>query len=133
MRALTAEPTLATPGRCLEVPELSCQDLAKSLGGVPVLENVSFDFLKGTVNILAGENGAGKSTILEIVSGQYHPDKGTVRVAGEPVTSFDPRHARRLGIGIVPGSPLFWTCPSTRTSSSVGSCIRGSVSSTTSG
>ena len=103
MQALTAEPPLATPQTSpVEVPELSCQDLAKSFGGVPVLENVSFDFLKGTVNILAGENGAGKSTILKIVSGQYHPDKGVVRVAGEPVTNFDPRHARRLGIGIVP-------------------------------
>jgi ribose transport system ATP-binding protein len=103
MQALTAEPPLTAPQTSpLEVPELSCQDLAKSFGGVPVLENVSFDFFKGTVNILAGENGAGKSTILKIVSGQYHPDKGVVRVAGEPVTSFDPRHARRLGIGIVP-------------------------------
>ena len=103
MQAPTAEPLLATPQTSpVEVPELSCQDLAKSFGGVPVLENVSFEFLKGTVNILAGENGAGKSTILKIVSGQYHPDRGVVRIAGEQVTSFDPRHARRLGIGIVP-------------------------------
>jgi ribose transport system ATP-binding protein len=103
MQAFTAEPVLpTTPVSPDEVPELSCQDLAKSFGGVTVLENVSFDFYKGNVNILAGENGAGKSTILKIVSGQYHPDKGVVRVAGEPVTSFDPRHAHRLGIGIVP-------------------------------
>lgn len=103
MQSLAAVPapraTLMSTG---EVPELSCQDLAKSFGPVTVLEDVSFDFFKGTVNILAGENGAGKSTILKIVSGQYHPDKGVVKVAGEPVTSFDPRHARRLGIGIVP-------------------------------
>jgi len=103
MQVLAADPLPPTTLTSLaEVPELSCQDLAKSFAGVTVLENVSFDFYKGTVNILAGENGAGKSTILKIVSGQYHPDKGNVRVAGEPVTSFDPRHARRLGIGIVP-------------------------------
>jgi ribose transport system ATP-binding protein len=103
MQALTADPaTTGTPVPTEDVPELSCQDLTKSFGPVTVLEGVSFDFTKGTVNILAGENGAGKSTILKIVSGQYHPDKGVVRVAGEPVTSFDPRNARRLGIGIVP-------------------------------
>ena len=103
MQAVTTEPTLPTaPLSPVDEPELSCQDLAKSFGQVTVLENVSFDFYKGTVNILAGENGAGKSTILKIVSGQYHPDKGVVRVAGETVTNFDPRHARRLGIGIVP-------------------------------
>ena len=70
----------------------------------PVLENVSFDFLKGTVNILAGENGAGKSTILKIVSGQYHPDKGVVRVAGEPVTNS------------TPGTPVGWASGSFRRS-----------------
>ena len=103
MQAVTTEPTLPTaPLSPVDEPELSCQDLAKSFGQVTVLENVSFDFYKGTVNILAGENGAGKSTILKIVSGQYHPDKGVVRVGGENVTNFDPRHARRLGIGIVP-------------------------------
>jgi ribose transport system ATP-binding protein len=103
MQAVTTEPTLPTaPLSPADEPERSCQDLAKSFGQVTVLENVSFDFYKGTVNILAGENGAGKSTILKIVSGQYHPDKGVVRVGGEIVTNFDPRHARRLGIGIVP-------------------------------
>jgi ribose transport system ATP-binding protein len=103
MQAPTATEALSAPSASrAEVPELSCQDLAKSFGPVSVLEGVSFDFYRGTVNILAGENGAGKSTILKIVSGQYHPDKGVVRVAGEPVTRFDPRHARLLGIGIVP-------------------------------
>jgi len=84
------------------IPELSCRGLTKSFGPVTVLEGVSFDFDIGTVNILAGENGAGKSTILKIVSGQYHPDAGTVAVGGRKVTRFDPRFAHRLGIGIVP-------------------------------
>jgi len=95
-----AQPTTAPSGA--RSPELSCRGLTKSFGPVTVLEGVSFDFDIGTVNILAGENGAGKSTILKIVSGQYHPDAGTVAVGGRQVTHFDPRFARRLGIGIVP-------------------------------
>ncbi len=101
MQAIAVDPSPSSPPAD-EAPELSCRDLAKSFGPVTVLEDVSFDFYRGTVNILAGENGAGKSTILKIVSGQYHPDKGVVTIAGEPVTRFDPRHARRLGVGIVP-------------------------------
>jgi ribose transport system ATP-binding protein len=84
------------------VPELSCHDLAKSFSGTSVLEGVSFDFYQGTVNVLAGENGAGKSTILKIISGQYRPDRGVVKVAGQPITRFEPRHSRNLGVGIVP-------------------------------
>lgn len=81
---------------------LSCSGLAKSFAGVRVLEDVSFDFEPGTVNILAGENGAGKSTILKIISGQERPDAGSVAIFGSTVTHFDPRYARRLGVGIVP-------------------------------
>ena len=88
--------------RDARVPALSCSGLAKSFAGVRVLENVSFDFEPGTVNILAGENGAGKSTMLKILSGQERPDAGSVAIFGTTVTHFDPRYARRLGVGIVP-------------------------------
>ena len=133
MDTIAAEQVLpATTKSADEVPELACQDLAKSFAHVSVLENVSFDFFKGTVNILAGENGAGKSTILKIVSGQYHPDRGIVRVAGKPVTHLT--HDMPAGWASASSRRSWlrsWTCPSTRTCSSVGSCIRGPVFSTT--
>jgi len=47
------------------------------------LDDVSFDIDKGEVVGLIGENGAGKSTILKIVSGVYKPTKGCVEVAGK--------------------------------------------------
>ena len=45
---------------------LECRDLSKSFGGVPVLKGVTLTLEPGTVTALAGENGAGKSTMMKI-------------------------------------------------------------------
>ncbi|WP_432548738.1 sugar ABC transporter ATP-binding protein [Kineococcus sp. SYSU DK004] len=81
---------------------LECRDLRKSFGGVPVLKGVSLALEPGTVTALAGENGAGKSTMMKIASGQYRADGGTVAVRGEELHPGDLRAARRLGVAIVP-------------------------------
>jgi ribose transport system ATP-binding protein len=83
-------------------PVLECLDLEKSFGGVPVLKGVSLTLQLGTVTALAGENGAGKSTMMKIASGQYRADSGTVRVQGEELSAGDIRDAHRLGVAIVP-------------------------------
>ncbi len=84
------------------VPSVSCLGLAKAFGGVPVLRDITVDFHPGTVNVLAGENGAGKSTLFKLISGQLHPDAGTLALQGHVVHRFDPRHARSLGVSIIP-------------------------------
>ncbi|NAZ80219.1 ATP-binding cassette domain-containing protein [Kineococcus sp. R8] len=81
---------------------LECLALEKSFGGVPVLKGVSLSLELGTVTALAGENGAGKSTMMKIASGQYRADAGTVRVRGEELSAGDIRDAHRLGVAIVP-------------------------------
>ncbi|HEY5879895.1 MAG TPA: sugar ABC transporter ATP-binding protein [Nakamurella sp.] len=81
---------------------LSCRDLAKGFGGVPVLKGVSFDLQPGTVTALAGENGAGKSTLMKIASGIVDPDRGQVTIEGHDLTRADPRLARHLGVSIIP-------------------------------
>jgi ribose transport system ATP-binding protein len=83
-------------------PLLECSSLAKSFGGVPILENVTLRLEPGTVTALAGENGAGKSTLMKIISGQYSADGGTVSVHGHPLTPGNPRDAVRHGVAIVP-------------------------------
>jgi len=81
---------------------LEVQHLEKSYGGVPVLKDVSFTVNAGEVVALAGENGAGKSTIFKIVTGQVRQDAGTVVIAGEPHDKLDTLLSREAGIGIVP-------------------------------
>jgi ribose transport system ATP-binding protein len=81
---------------------LECRDLSKSFGGVPVLKGVSLSLEPGTVTALAGENGAGKSTMMKIASGQVKPDQGTVLIEGQPLAHADAHAAHRQGVAIVP-------------------------------
>ena len=81
---------------------LECRDLSKSFGGVPVLKGVTLTLEPGTVTALAGENGAGKSTMMKIASGQLKPDHGSVLIGGEPLAHADAHAAHRQGVAIVP-------------------------------
>jgi ribose transport system ATP-binding protein len=86
----------------VDAPALAVRDVQKSYGGVIVLHPTSFSVAAGHVTALAGENGAGKSTVLKIISGQVVPDQGEVSVFGEALSHSDPQSARRLGVAIVP-------------------------------
>lgn len=86
----------------VEAPALVVRDIQKSYGGVVVLHPTSFAVAAGHITALAGENGAGKSTVLKIISGQVRPDQGEICVFGESLLSSDPKSARRLGVAIVP-------------------------------
>ena len=90
------------PGDAGPKPALAFNRLCKGFDGIPVLREITARFMPGTVNVLAGENGAGKSTLFKIISGQLAPDSGILTVKGVPVLAFDPRHARGLGISIIP-------------------------------
>ena len=74
----------------------------KSFGGVPVLKSIDFTLKAGAITAMAGENGAGKSTILKIISGQLRPDSGKVFVSGTEMALFDPKNSRKLGVAIIP-------------------------------
>jgi ribose transport system ATP-binding protein len=81
---------------------LTCTDITKGFGGIPVLTGVSLALAPGTVTALAGENGAGKSTLMKIIAGQVRPDSGSLRVGDVPAGHLDVPTARRLGVAIVP-------------------------------
>ena len=80
---------------------LALNHINKSFGGIHALTDVSFDLRAGEIHALVGENGAGKSTLIKTITGAYAPDQGTIELNGVTYNSFDPEHARRLGIGVV--------------------------------
>lgn len=69
----------------------------KYFPGVHVLKDVSFSVEEGEVHALLGENGAGKSTILNILHGVYSEYEGTVKLHGETVHFMHPNDAIRDG------------------------------------
>ncbi|MPY63730.1 sugar ABC transporter ATP-binding protein [Streptomyces spongiae] len=83
-------------------PLLSVEQVSKSFAGNQVLKEVSFTVEPGEVLALVGENGAGKSTVLSLVTGLLAPDSGRVVHDGAPVPrAWSPHRARAAGIGSV--------------------------------
>ena len=79
-------------------PILSVRDVSKHFGGVRALDKVSFDVFPGEVVALAGDNGAGKSTVIKAISGVYHYDSGDILLDGRRIAFATPQEARDNGI-----------------------------------
>lgn len=77
------------------------EGLRKSFAGNEVLHGVDLTATGGRVLALLGENGAGKSTAIKILTGDYRADAGAIRVDGEVVNVKDPRDARDLGFRVI--------------------------------
>jgi ribose transport system ATP-binding protein len=85
-----------------EAPKtLELRGVTKRFPGVMALDGVSFAAAKGEVVGLIGENGAGKSTVLKILSGIYQPDSGEVIVNGQPLRIASAREAFDHGVAMV--------------------------------
>ena len=74
-------------------PILSIRNVSKSFGAVQALNRVSFDVFPGEVVALAGDNGAGKSTIIKAISGVFHHDEGDILLGGKPIKFATPHEA----------------------------------------
>ena len=59
---------------------LEAKNISKSFGNVKALEDVNFYLQKGKIHGLLGENGAGKSSLMNILSGIYQPEKGSIYI-----------------------------------------------------
>src|SRR5262249_45091528 len=81
---------------------LQANNLSKGFPGVVALDDVSFELERGEVHGLVGENGAGKSTMLKILSGIYIQDEGEIIWDGERVSFKVPPDAVKLGIEVIP-------------------------------
>ncbi|MGH1414558.1 MAG: sugar ABC transporter ATP-binding protein [Pelagimonas sp.] len=79
-------------------PVVSMDMITKTFPGVKALDNVKLDLYPGQVTALVGENGAGKSTTVKILTGIYQTDGGTIRIDGQPVSFASPNDASKAGI-----------------------------------
>jgi len=77
---------------------LEVRNLSKSFGAVQALSNVSFTVGKSEIVGLVGDNGAGKSTIINLLMGVYQPDEGEIYFEGKRVRFDSPRDSRATGI-----------------------------------
>jgi len=77
------------------------RNITKHFGHVIALAGVSFDVKAGECHCLLGDNGAGKSTFIKIMSGVYKPSGGEVLVEGAPILFQSPRDAMTAGIATV--------------------------------
>jgi ABC-type sugar transport system ATPase subunit len=82
-------------------PLLEMRDISKTYPGVQALKGIDLQLHAGEVLALVGENGAGKSTMMKVLSGAIQADSGEIRLLGQPVQIADPRHARNLGIAMI--------------------------------
>jgi simple sugar transport system ATP-binding protein len=84
-----------------EAPLLEGRGLTKHFGNVDALRDVSLSVHARQVTCVLGDNGAGKSTFIKILSGVHRQDKGQLLMSGEPVRFGSPREARARGIATV--------------------------------
>jgi ribose transport system ATP-binding protein len=89
---------------------LDVKNLSKEFPGVKALTDFSFDLYKGEVHGLIGENGAGKSTFIKLLSGAFQPDSGEIIISSEKHNFFTPHIARRLGIQTVYQEDILVPC-----------------------
>jgi simple sugar transport system ATP-binding protein len=88
-------------GELTFVPVLELRNISKHFGAIHAVNDVSLTLEPGEVVGLMGDNGAGKSTIVKMIAGNYPPTAGTIHIDGQPVSFAHPVDARRSGIEIV--------------------------------
>jgi simple sugar transport system ATP-binding protein len=95
MTATTATPAVE------ESPLLEVRSVSKYFGSVIALKDVSAVVNRGRVTCVLGDNGAGKSTFIKILSGVHQPDDGEFLIEATPVRFSSPRAAKASGIATV--------------------------------
>jgi branched-chain amino acid transport system ATP-binding protein len=77
---------------------LSVSDVTLTFGGLHALSNVSMDIEKGLITSIIGPNGAGKTSLLNCISGFYHPTKGDIHYGERRLTKAKPHQVSNIGI-----------------------------------
>lgn len=80
---------------------LEMRHITKIFPGVKALDDVQFNLKKGEIHAIVGENGAGKSTFIKVLSGVHQPDGGEIILNGQSVVMSDPIKAQEYGIATI--------------------------------
>ncbi|MFT3849594.1 MAG: sugar ABC transporter ATP-binding protein [Propionivibrio sp.] len=80
---------------------LELRGIDKNFPGVKALQDVHFQLRPGEIHALMGENGAGKSTFIKIITGVHQPDAGEIRLDGKPVRFANPKDSQARGIAAI--------------------------------
>ncbi|HAE62904.1 MAG TPA: ABC transporter ATP-binding protein [Eubacteriaceae bacterium] len=80
---------------------VAMKEISKSFGKVRALDNVNLTLKRGEVHSLLGENGAGKSSLMNILAGIYTPDQGEIQIKEKKVALNSPKDAIDLGVGMI--------------------------------
>ncbi len=80
-------------------PLLTVTGLARSFGSLSVLQDITLQIRPGELVSIVGPNGAGKTTLMRCLSDGTEPFKGTVEIAGQPITGLTPDRVVALGVG----------------------------------
>ena len=90
-------------------PILLVRRLNAGYGRAQVLFDLDLELRAGEVAVLAGRNGAGKSTTLKAIMGLVPPASGEIRFRGRPLAGLEPFEIARLGLGYVPEERRIFT------------------------
>lgn len=85
----------------MATPLVSLTDIHKSFGAVRSLRGVSIDVMPGETFALLGDNAAGKSTLMKVLTGVYQPDAGSIEFEGEQTAFPTPAASRNRGIEMI--------------------------------
>ena len=83
------------------MPVLSLRKISKSFGAIKALTEVDLELEPGEVLGLMGDNGAGKSTMVKIIAGNFPPTSGEIVLQDKPMHFHKPVEARQAGIEVV--------------------------------
>jgi len=77
------------------------ENISKAFGWIKALDGISLQINEGEILALLGENGSGKTSLMNVIAGIYHPDEGAVFIDDEEVTISSPKDAFKYKIGMI--------------------------------
>ena len=100
MKAFRGQPSIYTSTQLRDQrDELEVKKIYLNFGGVMALHDVDLTVHTGELVSVIGPNGAGKTSLMNCITGYYHPQKGQILFNGEEVTGLHPHQITKKGIG----------------------------------